>query len=89
MVEVFYREEGMAPGAVAPYQIKLEGGELIYAHEDEGCHIRAPARRSSRLQGAGCLQGDDDAPPTAPRKRSKHAHEDEDEHQNHKRKQEC
>ena len=29
-----YREDFMSPGMVAPYQIKLDEGDLIYAPED-------------------------------------------------------
>ena len=29
-----YREDTMPPGMVAPYKVKLEGGQLIYAPLD-------------------------------------------------------
>jgi hypothetical protein len=46
-----YRDEHMAPGQVAPYQIQLdEDGGLIWAPSDCGSVIRARARRSQRLQ---------------------------------------
>ena len=35
-----YREDFMPPGMVAPYQIKLDKGDLIYAPADEDDIIR-------------------------------------------------
>jgi len=35
-----YRDDGMPPGMVAPYQVKLDSGDLIYAPEDSDELIR-------------------------------------------------
>jgi len=35
IVALMYRDEFMPPGMVAPYQVKLDGGDLIYAPADE------------------------------------------------------
>ena len=51
VTQLMFREESMPPGLVAPYQIRLEDCELIYAHSDSDCLIRAPVRRSGRLAG--------------------------------------
>jgi hypothetical protein len=37
-----YREAGWAPEEVAPYQVKLEDGSLIFAPHDEDEVIRRP-----------------------------------------------
>merc|ERR1719152_380880 len=37
---LMYRDEGMPPGMVAPYQVKLNSGDLIYAPEDDEQLIR-------------------------------------------------
>ena len=34
VISQMYREEGMPPGMVAPYQVKLDNGSLIYVPED-------------------------------------------------------
>merc|ERR1712216_230342 len=41
VVALMYRDEYMPPGMVAPYQIKLVDGNLIYAPADEDSVIRA------------------------------------------------
>ena len=43
VVQLLYRDELMAQGKVAPYQIELENGELIWAPSDHECVIRAAA----------------------------------------------
>ena len=35
VVQLMYRDEFMPPGMVAPYQVQLDGGDLIYAPADE------------------------------------------------------
>jgi len=40
VVALMYRDEYMPPGMVAPYQVKIEGGDLIYAPEDSDELIR-------------------------------------------------
>mmetsp|Transcript_12206 Transcript_12206/g.26025 ORF Transcript_12206/g.26025 Transcript_12206/m.26025 type:complete len:424 (-) Transcript_12206:155-1426(-) len=40
IVELMYRSEFMPPGFVAPYQIKLEDGTLIYAPADDNACVR-------------------------------------------------
>jgi len=40
VVELMYRDEYMSPGMVAPYQVKLADGNLIYAPADEDELIR-------------------------------------------------
>jgi len=40
IVALLYRDEFMQPGVVAPYQIKLDDGNLIYAPADEDAVIR-------------------------------------------------
>ena len=35
IVKHMYRDEHMPPGMVAPYQVQLDGGDLIYAPADE------------------------------------------------------
>ena len=40
VVELMYRDEQMPPGMVAPYQVKLASGSLIYAPADEEELIR-------------------------------------------------
>jgi len=40
VVQLMYRDEGMPPGMVAPYQVKLAEGGLIYAPEDDDKLVR-------------------------------------------------
>jgi G3E family GTPase len=40
VASLMYREEGMPPGVVAPYQVKLDSGELIFAPADTDELIR-------------------------------------------------
>ena len=40
VISLMYREEGMPPGMVAPYQVKLDNGSLIYAPEDNDQFVR-------------------------------------------------
>ena len=40
VVQLMYRDEQMPPGMVAPYQVKLDSGSLIYAPADEEELIR-------------------------------------------------
>lgn len=40
VVDLLYREEFMPPGMVAPYQVELEDGALIFAPRDEDPVIR-------------------------------------------------
>merc|ERR1712192_182146 len=40
VVKQLYREDFMPPGMVAPYQVKLDNGDLIYAPGDEDELIR-------------------------------------------------
>ena len=40
IVKVFYRQSSFPPGTVAPYQIRLDNGKLIYAPIDEDRVIR-------------------------------------------------
>mmetsp|Transcript_67804 Transcript_67804/g.189268 ORF Transcript_67804/g.189268 Transcript_67804/m.189268 type:complete len:443 (-) Transcript_67804:114-1442(-) len=47
VVAIMYRDEQMSPGAVAPYQVKLDDGELIYAPADEERLIRKAGEKSS------------------------------------------
>ena len=44
VVDLMYREAGMASGVVAPYQVELEGGAMIYAPSDSKEVIRKPRR---------------------------------------------
>ena len=37
---LMYREEGMPPGMVAPYQVKLQSGSMIYVPEDTDGFVR-------------------------------------------------
>ena len=34
VVNLMYREDGMPPGMIAPYQVKLDNGDYIYAPAD-------------------------------------------------------
>jgi len=40
VVKLMYREDDMPPGMVAPYQVQLDGGNLIYAPADEDTLIK-------------------------------------------------
>jgi len=40
VTSLMYREEGMPPGMVAPYQVKLDSGSLIYVPEDTEGFVR-------------------------------------------------
>ena len=40
VVRLMYRDEFMPPGMIAPYQVKLADGGLIYAPEDQDQLIR-------------------------------------------------
>ena len=40
IVKVFYRQSSFPPGTVAPYQIRLDNGKLIYAPIDEDRVVR-------------------------------------------------
>merc|ERR1712196_227708 len=40
VVALMYRDNGMPPGMVAPYQVKLANGSLIYAPADDNDVIR-------------------------------------------------
>jgi G3E family GTPase len=40
VVKLLYRDDGMPPGMVAPYQVKLQSGGLIYAPADDDQCIR-------------------------------------------------
>lgn len=42
IVDVMYREDFMPPGQIAPYQVKLDSGSLIYAPADDDQLIRIP-----------------------------------------------
>merc|ERR1719161_2760127 len=42
VVSQMYREDYMPPGMVAPYQVKLDTGDIIYAPVDEDDVIRKP-----------------------------------------------
>jgi len=55
VVQLMYRDDGMPPGFVAPYQIKLADGDLIYAPLDSDCSIRRPWSRSDCVRA--CLRG--------------------------------
>ena len=41
VIKLMYREEGMPPGMIAPYQVQLDGGDLIYAPADIDDVVRA------------------------------------------------
>ena len=41
VVQHMYRDEYMPPGMVAPYQVKLDDGNLIYAPADDNEVIKA------------------------------------------------
>jgi len=43
VVQHMYRDEMMPPGVVAPYQVQLDSGALIYAPEDDESLIRKPS----------------------------------------------
>ena len=60
VVQLLYREEGMPPGVVAPYQVRLadEEGTLLWCQTDVDEVVRRPRRRSKRLRGSG--RGADD-----------------------------
>ena len=40
VVALLYREQSMPPGMVAPYQVKLDRGPMIYAPFDEDMVVR-------------------------------------------------
>ena len=42
VVAIMYRDDSMPQGMVAPYQVKLDGGGLIYAPADRKAVIRSP-----------------------------------------------
>ena len=49
IVALMCRDDGMPPGVVAPYQVKLEAdGECINLLEDDESAVRKPRRRSGR-----------------------------------------
>ena len=56
VVELMYREPGMPQGVVAPYQVKLCDGTLIYAPSDANEVIRRP-RNGFLGRLAGALTG--------------------------------
>ena len=43
VVQLMWRGPGMPPGMVAPYQVELESGDLIYAPHDDDQLIRKQA----------------------------------------------
>ena len=43
VVQLMWRGPGMPPGIVAPYQVELESGDLIYAPHDDDQLIRKQA----------------------------------------------
>jgi G3E family GTPase len=47
-----YLEEGMPPGLVAPYQVQLRDGELIYATVDEDEVVRRPGAGKAKKPAA-------------------------------------
>ena len=55
MVALMYREEGMPPGVIAPYQVKLdENGMLIFCPRDDEGAIKAAdgeAENSEEVEG--------------------------------------
>ena len=53
VVQLMYRDDGMPPGLIAPYQVRLSDGECIYAPMDEDGIVRKPRRRSDRLHALG------------------------------------
>ena len=63
IVQLMYRDDGMPPGMIAPYQVRLSDGECIYAPSDDDCIVRKPRRRSHRLRELG--SGADLAEPDA------------------------
>jgi len=42
VVDYFYRDQYFEPGETAPYQVKLDNGDLIYAPADDSRVIRKP-----------------------------------------------
>ena len=40
VVAHMYRDEYMPPGLIAPYQVKLDNGTVVYAPVDDPCYIR-------------------------------------------------
>ena len=52
VVQLLYRDDGMPPGMVAPYQIELEDGDLIYAPADSNNCIRRAGDTSSAAPNA-------------------------------------
>jgi hypothetical protein len=53
VVAQIYREEGMAPGLVAPYQVKLKDGDLIYAPADDDDVVRRVGAGKTTKKPAG------------------------------------
>lgn len=51
VVQLLYRDDCMPPGLVAPYQVKLDDGKLIYAPEDGDHVIRAELVAGSNGDG--------------------------------------
>jgi hypothetical protein len=49
VVDLMYREAGMASGVAAPYQVELGGGTLIYVPSDSKAVIRKPRGRLFNL----------------------------------------
>ena len=47
VVALMYREQGMPPGKVAPYQVRLVNGEMIFAPADNDRVVRRPRERST------------------------------------------
>jgi len=43
VVALMYRDDGMPPGLLAPYQVRLDSGHLVYAPVDEDAFVRAAA----------------------------------------------
>eukprot|EP00966_Prymnesium_polylepis_P051268 1186514-Prymnesium_polylepis.2 len=76
VVQLLYREGDMPPGVVAPYQVLLEDGGLIYAREDCSSLIRQPRRKSGRTaeRGGGADDGKRAGTSAGGQKRSKHKH---------------
>ena len=84
VIALMYRDDGMPPGLVAPYQVRLEDGECIYAPADEDGVVRAPQRRSPRKRRGsrrGSAGGDSAGGSAGPSgSTARHGHEHGHEH---------
>ena len=62
VVSHMFRDKAMPAGMVAPYQVKLDDGRLIFAPQDDGSIIRSQRQNaaSGRLKRSGSSAAADD-----------------------------